>query len=153
MNRFLHYLSLMLPFFFRMVIFMFTPPAPPPRSTVRRCLVFSCPSVMFFPPLSVFYESGSHLFAAVCHTLLLETLKSKPVRLRSGRNFPPGAVVSVSWSLLLLSFCSFLRILCFLWRVFPPELRLVCSLWSRMWTSWVNIWFNLFVCFVELICF
>lgn len=89
-----------------------------------------------FPHLSVFYESGSHLLAAVCHTLISEGLESEPVRWRSGRNFPPGAVVSVSWS------CCYSQNSLFPCCVVPPPL------WSLL--SWVNIWFHLFLCGVNL---
>ncbi len=95
----------------RWIIFTSEPQAATPpknlllRGDVCRFLVLlSCFSLSLdFPQVSVFYESGSHLLPAVCHTHIPLTRLSKLQRRRSGRNFPPGVVISVSW---ICSCCS-----------------------------------------------
>lgn len=142
---------------------------PTQESGARWFLVFFLSFCHVFPlhwvsQNSVFYEAGSHLLPNVCHTQILKTPVSKLLRLRSGRNFPPGVVISVGW---ICSCCSrkFLSIGCFYIRISftfhvfrsphgvpTPTGLLFCSgLFCALPEPWVKILFFLVSFIVELL--
>lgn len=143
--------------------------AAPPKSLVRGdiwcfLVLLSCFSApLAFPQFPVFYESGSHLLPTVCHTQILVTPLSKLARERSGRNFPPGVVISVSWICRCCShnfseFCVFygkiffhlrnIHVCCSPRGAPTPTTLLFCSALISS-VSRVNILFKLFIFRVE----